>query len=123
MTIYKCTGLWKEEYIIIITYSKEDADDLYQETFLRAFEQLPKLSNLDNPQGFLFSTSLYIWKSLKRKYARRKRLVPMEPLDDTVASDINMEDNFLIQEETRIESLSKNLASSILYYSNVNCAN
>lgn len=55
-----------------LTYSKEDADDLFQETFLKAFEQQSKVNMSDNPQGFLFSTSLYIWKSWKRKYARRK---------------------------------------------------
>ncbi len=85
-----------------LTYSKEDADDLFQETFLRAFEQISKISVSDNPQGFLFSTSLYIWKSWKRKYARRKRLAPVEPLDDTVACGVNMEDSFIAQEETRI---------------------
>jgi RNA polymerase sigma-70 factor (ECF subfamily) len=52
-----------------LTYSKEDADDLLQETFLRTFEQLPKIIASDNPQGFLFSTASYLWKSWKRKYA------------------------------------------------------
>lgn len=86
-----------------LTYSKEDADDLFQETFLRTFEQLPKISISDNPQGFLFSTSLYIWKSWKRKYARRKRLAPEEPLDEAVVGGVaNMEDGFMAQEETRI---------------------
>lgn len=85
-----------------LTYSKEDADDLFQETFLKAFEQLPKLSASDNPKGFLFSTSLYIWKSWKRKYARRKRLAPVETLDENNAAGLHMEERFMAQEETRI---------------------
>ena len=85
-----------------LTYSKEDADDLFQETFLRAFEQLPKIDASDNPQGFLFSTVLYLWKSWKRKYARRNRLAPTQSLDETIASGISMEDSFVAQEETRI---------------------
>ena len=85
-----------------LTYSREDADDLFQETFLRAFEQLSKISVSDNPQGFLFSTSVYVWKSWKRKYARRNRLAPVLPLDEAVASEANMENDFMAQEETRI---------------------
>ncbi|MEL7565496.1 MAG: RNA polymerase sigma factor [Dehalobacterium sp.] len=105
-----------------LTYSQEDADDLFQETFLKAFEQLPKLSASDNPKGFLFSTSLYIWKSWKRKYARRKRLAPIETLDNNSAIDVHMEDSFMGQEETRIvRELVKSLPDKfkipiILYY-------
>jgi len=85
-----------------LTYSREDADDLFQETFLRVFEQQSKISVSDNPQGFLFSTSVYVWKSWKRKYARRNRLAPVLPLDEAVASEANMENDFMAQEETRI---------------------
>lgn len=105
-----------------LTYSREDADDLFQETFLRVFEQLPKLNASGNPQGFLFSTSLYIWKSWKRKYARRKRLAPMERLDENRVSSVEMEDNIMMQEEIRIvreivESLpEKYKIPLILYY-------
>lgn len=59
-----------------LTYTKEDADDLFQETFSKAFEQQSKIMSSGNPKGFLFSISLYIWKSWKRKYARRQRLAP-----------------------------------------------
>ena len=89
-----------------LTYSKEDADDLLQETFLRVLEQLPKVSTLDNPQSFLFSTALYIWKSWKRKYARRNRLAPVEPLSDlsqdTAIGGAGVEDNVLEEENNRI---------------------
>ncbi|KPU42919.1 ECF RNA polymerase sigma factor SigW [Oxobacter pfennigii] len=104
-----------------LTYSREDADDLFQETFLKAFEQLPKLSASDNPKGFLFSTTLYIWKSWKRKYARRKRLAPIESLDDNSAVGVHMEDSFMAQEEARIvrelvESLPDKFKIPIILY-------
>ena len=89
-----------------LTYSKEDADDLLQETFLKPFEQLPKVSALDNPQNFLFSTTLYIWKSWKRKYARRSKLAPMQPLseftDDITFGHISTEDSVIAKENSRI---------------------
>ena len=85
-----------------LAYSKEDADDLFQETFLKALEQTDKLNAFDNPQSFLFSAASYIWKSRKRKYARRNRLAPAEPIDETLESGDNLEDNIVAQEEARI---------------------
>jgi len=82
-----------------LTYSKDDADDLYQETFLKAIEQPSKLRG--NPKSFLFSTALYLWKSWKRKYARRNRLVPIIPLDETTVSEINIEESFMQKENLR----------------------
>ena len=105
-----------------LTYSKEDAEDLFQETFLQAFEKPSKLQTVDNPQSFLFSTSLFIWKSWKRKYARRNRLAPIEPLDETVVSNDSVEDSYMIQEENRtIRELVENLPDkykipTILFY-------
>ena len=89
-----------------ITYSKEDADDLFQETFLKIFEQPHKICGADNQQSFIFSAALYIWKSEKRKYARRRRIAPVEPLElhETAADGgiNNIEDNFILQEELRL---------------------
>ena len=86
-----------------LTFSKEDADDLFQETYLAAIEKLPKAG--DNAQGFLFSTALYIWKSWKRKHARRNRLAPTSPIlpsDEKAAANIDIEKDFAGQEETRL---------------------
>lgn len=106
-----------------LTYSKEDADDLFQEAFLKAFEQQAKLMESDNPEGFLFSTAVYTWKSWQRKYARRKRLAPAGPLDEAPAEDMSLEDDMEAQEENRvIRELVKDLPDkikipTILYYS------
>jgi RNA polymerase sigma-70 factor (ECF subfamily) len=105
-----------------LTFSKEDADDLFQETFLKALERQPKIYVSDNPQGFLFSSSLYVWKSWKRKYARRERLAPSEPLDETAVSGDNVENSVMAREETRavrglVEALpDKFKIPTILYY-------
>lgn len=85
-----------------LTYSKEDAEDLFQETFLQVIKKPNKLYAFDNPQSYLFSTALFIWKSWKRKYARRNRLAPVEPLNETVESKDSVEDSYMIQEENRI---------------------
>lgn len=105
-----------------LAYSKEDAEDLFQETFLKVLEQPDKQKVFDNPPSFLFSTSLFIWKSWKRKYARRKKLAPAAGLDETVESGINIEDSYLVQEENRtvrqlVQALpDKYKIPTVLYY-------
>ena len=86
-----------------LTYSKEDAEDLMQETFLKAFEQMIKINSSDNPKSFLFSTALFLWKSKKRKYARRARIVPIQPLDDEAVSvaDNGIEDDIMAKEDVK----------------------
>jgi len=105
-----------------LTYSKEDAEDLFQDTFLKAFEQLPKINAASNPKSFLFSTALFLWKSRKRTYARRNRIVPIQPLDDEMASGVDMEDSVVAKEEIRVvrelvETLPEKFKiPTILYY-------
>jgi len=85
-----------------LTYSKEDAEDLFQETFFRTFEQLAKVNASGNPQGFILSTCVFIWKGWKRKYARRNRLAPLVPLDEAAVSGEKAEDQLLAEEETNM---------------------
>jgi RNA polymerase sigma factor, sigma-70 family len=85
-----------------LTYSKEDADDLFQETFLKVLESPNKINLSNNPQSFLFSTALFIWKAWKRKYARHKRIASIKKLDETICNTDNIEDGYMIQEENRI---------------------
>ena len=78
-----------------LTYSKEDAEDLFQETFLKALEQ--GISN----ESTLITTAIYLWKSQKRKYARRSRIAPTVPLDESgqKASLENPEDSVMKRED------------------------
>jgi len=85
-----------------LTYSKEDAEDLFQDTFLKVLQQPSKMRQTDNPQGFLFSSAIYIWKSAKRKYARRKRIAPEEELGSSVCGTYNIEETFIAKEENRL---------------------
>jgi len=106
-----------------ITFSKEDAEDLMQETFLKVFEQMNKINASENPKSFLFSTALYLWKSKKRKYARRDRIVPIVHIDDDVLEqgDNGIEDGIIVQEDIKIvqkvvESLPEKIKIPIILY-------
>jgi RNA polymerase sigma-70 factor (ECF subfamily) len=54
-----------------------------------------------NPQGFLFSCAIYLWKSRKRKHARRNRIAPTVPLNDTDPDDFDVCDEIVSREEIR----------------------
>jgi RNA polymerase sigma-70 factor (ECF subfamily) len=84
-----------------IAFSKQDAEDLFQETFLKALEQFEKVKQSGNPRNFLFATAAYIQKSRKRKFAVRRRLAPTVPLNDFIVSGENQEDDLLAQEQSR----------------------
>lgn len=62
-----------------LAYSKEEADDLFQETFLHVLERPGKVKT--SPLGFLMSTAHFIFKTWQRKHARRQRIAPVGALD------------------------------------------
>lgn len=87
-----------------LTKNKADADDLYQETFLKALELCAKIDKDNNPKGFLISITIGLWKNNRRKYARRLRIAPVEELNDDVGnglmfSNISTPEDILISKE------------------------
>lgn len=57
-----------------ITGNREEAEDLYQDTFLKAVELKEKIDYSNNPRSYLVSVALRIWKNRRRKFAWRKRI-------------------------------------------------
>lgn len=66
--------------------SKDDADELFQQTFLRAMELCGKIDMQKNPQSYLFGIAVRIWRSTYSKAQRRARIAPQEQLDDDVST-------------------------------------
>lgn len=64
--------------------NKEDADDLYQETFLKAIELIHKMDTNQNPKGFLISIAIRLRKNNRRKFAWRQRIAPTAELNEAV---------------------------------------
>jgi len=106
-----------------VTYSKEDADDLFQDTWLSILRKPLKLDMVKNPQSFLLREAIYLWKSKQRKYARRRRIAPESIFDHEMNSGINLEEEFLNKAEKEfVRSLVNKLHERyriplILYYS------
>ncbi len=65
-----------------LTCSTQEADDLYQDTFLKALELQEKIAGEYNPKSYLLSVTIRIWKNRRRKFARRKRIAAQQSYVD-----------------------------------------
>ena len=59
-----------------------DAEDLYQQTFLKLLQLRVKVEREQNPRAFLFSIASGIWKNECRKWGRRTDIAPSSSLPD-----------------------------------------
>lgn len=64
-------------YCKSLTYTLEDAEDLYQQTFLKALELHKRILSDKNPKAYLMSVASNIWRNHKSKYARHERIAPV----------------------------------------------
>ncbi len=89
-------------FCLKLCMDKADAEDLYQQTFLKALETDLPLDRQKNPKALFFSVAHNLWKSDRRKQARRNKIAPCRSLDDETAAILhsteNMEANFLRKE-------------------------
>ena len=68
-----------------LTSSRDMADELYQETFLKAVQLSNKLNKSDNIKSFLMGIAANLWKNLMRKTARRKAIIPEANYEENIA--------------------------------------
>ena len=67
-----------------ITGNCQEADDLYQDTFLKIVEIRERLDFKSNPKGYLLSVCVNLWRNKRRKFAWRQRIAgPELRMDDT----------------------------------------
>lgn len=84
---------------------KESGDELYQDTMLKLLEKRQHLDFQQNIKSYALSISMMLWKNKRKKYANRKRLVPMESIDrmeeegNLAIKDltVNSPENYIIQ--------------------------
>ncbi len=72
---------------------RADAEDLYQQTFLKALETEWKLDWERNPKALFFSLAHNLWKSDRRKQARRNKILPCSNFDDETETVIHSEES------------------------------
>ena len=71
-----------------LTNNTLEADDLYQDTFLKAVELNTEIDYENNPKSYLLSIALRIWKNKKRKFAWRKRIADVQVIVDERDTDM-----------------------------------
>lgn len=54
-------------YISYLTRSKDDTDDLFQETWLRVARNMNKLTNVENAKAWVFTIAANLFKDMLRK--------------------------------------------------------
>lgn len=87
-----------------MTRSRQEADDLYQDTFLKMYEMGEKVMIRTNPKSFLMSVALNLYRNHKRKLSVRQRItgvsVAVDEAADRVADEKQgMEDLVVAKEE------------------------
>lgn len=92
-----------------LTGNRDEADDLYQETMLKAMECHIRIdARLGSPKSFLMGIAAKTWKCHKKKYARRRRIAPEESMEEMSVpgeipdAGISPEEAYLSRELCRI---------------------
>lgn len=92
-------------FCLHLTGSRNMADELYQETFLRATEKMNKLEADGNLKSYLLSVACMLWKNQKRKFAWRNRIAPKDAFNEEMGEVSGETEDVLqgyLREEQRI---------------------
>ena len=91
-----------------LTGNRQEADDLYQDTFLKAVELQGKIRWEDNPKSYLLSVVVQLWKNRRRKAVWRNRIAPVVSIQEEKDVEVSCEmegspeEKCLVNEEKRI---------------------
>ena len=89
-------------FCLKLCVDKTDAEDLYQQTFLKALETEWTLDWEKNPKALFFSLAYNLWKSDRRKQARRNSIAPCSNYDNetemVLYSEENIEEGYIQKE-------------------------
>lgn len=90
-------------FCIRLTQNREQAEELYQDTFLAMCEK-EDWKEEGNVKSYLLGTTIKLWQNRKRKFAWRKRIAAEIPLSkeqglEAFSADENLEQHMVSKEE------------------------
>lgn len=90
-----------------VTRNTQEAEDLYQDTFLKLYEMKETLLIRKSPKSFLMSVSVNLYRNYKRKRSIRQKIIGAEcSLEEAVvdlpARERLTEEQILLQEKCQI---------------------
>lgn len=93
--------------------TRYEAEELYQETFLKLIEKRKEIDRSKNPKSLLISIAIGIYRNQKKKYAIRQRIAPMTELDEHM-SDTLEENRYGLPEQAYLKlELTRQLREEI----------
>lgn len=110
-----------------LTRNKQEADDLYQDTFVKAFEMQAFPEDKEGAKNLLLSVALRFWKEQKRKAARRRRIeeeqyIPQELKNAEISESLDTPEEHMIRNERNayvrscVEKLPEKMKVIVLLY-------
>lgn len=81
-----------------LTKSRQEADDLYQDTFVRVLEKQESFAGDEEAMNLFLQEAVRLWKDKKRKFAWRKRITE-EKYFPYVHEDTDIKNNAELPEE------------------------
>lgn len=94
-------------YCLRLANSREDAEDLLQETLLRAMKAYGSLRQPERSRPWLFTIATNAWRDRERARGRRPATVPLDTSDDefSLFATIAIEDPFPYSDELHLDFL------------------
>lgn len=94
-------------FCCFITHSRLEAEDLYQDTFLKLYEIRKNLHIETNPKSFIMSVALNLYRNDKRKSSRRqlkmgKRISLEDSISELPAKEPVIEEQIVRKEEYQL---------------------
>lgn len=110
-----------------LTGNVQEAEELYQDTWLKTVELLESIDSTGNVKSYCLSVTLRLWKNRKRKFAWRKRIAGTQDyLDEEgleyISDDSPTSEERILEEErdrmvwNAVEELPEKLKTVILLY-------
>lgn len=110
-----------------LTGNAQEADELYQDIWLKTVELLEDIDSAGNVKSYCLSVALRLWKNRKRKFAWRKRIagtqgyLDEEGLEYLRDNSPTSEERILVEERDKmvwnaVETLPEKLKTVILLY-------
>ncbi len=89
-----------------ITRNRMEAEDLYQDTFLKLYELGDRMEIRSNPKSCLMAVSVNLYRNYKRKLAIRKRIAgspqPVEEASELPSKELGAEEMLVQKEEQQM---------------------
>ena len=110
-----------------LTRDKQEADDLYQDTFVKALELQELPEDEEGAKNLLLSVAVRLWKDRKRKFARRRRIeeeqyIPGVQKEAELSESLNTPEEHMMRSERDgiirdcVEKLPEKMKVLILLY-------